>query len=339
MFSDRLLAAPVNGGFAMDGHWVWCGSAIRGDDGRYHLFASVWSQSLPFWPCWVTNSRIVRASADQPQGPYVFEETVLPARDPSFWDGRMTHNPSIHRASDGTYLLFYTGSTYDAPVPTAEDPGQWGDARAALARANQRVGLATAPSINGPWQRRDEAIIQPRPGKWDGLMSTNPAPCVLPDDSILLVYKSTANQTDLLRLGVSKAEHYNADFKRLSDESILNFDQTNDHVEDPYVWYDGNQFQLIMKDMEGGICGEQYGGIHACSPDGIHWRLADLPMAYSRTVKWDNGSTTRQAHFERPQLLIENGRPTYLFAATSDANSETDYLTITRTWTMVIPLA
>jgi hypothetical protein len=33
-FSERLLPAPVGGGFAMPGYWVWCGSAI-GDDGIY----------------------------------------------------------------------------------------------------------------------------------------------------------------------------------------------------------------------------------------------------------------------------------------------------------------
>ena len=26
----------------MDGYWVWDGSTIRGEDGRYHLFASRW---------------------------------------------------------------------------------------------------------------------------------------------------------------------------------------------------------------------------------------------------------------------------------------------------------
>ena len=31
-FRDRLLPAPMDGGFRMDGYWVWCGSVIKGDD-------------------------------------------------------------------------------------------------------------------------------------------------------------------------------------------------------------------------------------------------------------------------------------------------------------------
>jgi len=337
-FIDRLLPATVGGGFSRNDHWVWCGSVTRGDDGRYHMFASSWSKDVPFWPCWVTNSQIVRASADRPEGPYQFEEVVLPPRDQSCWDGCMTHNPTIHRAADGTFLLFYTGTRYDGPTPTPDDPGHWLDDRALEARANQRIGMATAPSVTGPWTRLDAPVIEPRPGKWDGLMSTNAAPCVLPDGRVLLIYKSTGHQKDLLRLGVAMAEQYDAPFRRLSDEPILTFDDTGDHVEDPYVWHDGDGFQLIMKDMNGGVCDERFGGIHARSRDGIKWHVADPPQAYSRTVRWADGSVTTQGHLERPQLLIEDGRPTHFFAATSNAAPDAHHEQITHCWNMVIPL-
>lgn len=53
-FKDRVLPAPVGGGFAMDGYWVWCGSVIkatgRGEDGKYHMFASRWPRGLSFTP-------------------------------------------------------------------------------------------------------------------------------------------------------------------------------------------------------------------------------------------------------------------------------------------------
>ena len=35
-FLDRLLPAPVDGGFRQDGYWVWCGTVVKGDDGLYH---------------------------------------------------------------------------------------------------------------------------------------------------------------------------------------------------------------------------------------------------------------------------------------------------------------
>jgi hypothetical protein len=60
-FSSRLLPAPADGGFRMDGYWVWCGSAVRGEDGRYHLFAARWPHAYPFFQGYLVASEIVRA--------------------------------------------------------------------------------------------------------------------------------------------------------------------------------------------------------------------------------------------------------------------------------------
>lgn len=341
-FKNRLLPAPVSGGFEMKDYWVWCGSVILGEDGNYHMFASRWSKKLPFTPHWATNSEIVRAVSNKPEGPYEFAEVVLPARGSAYWDGRMTHNPTIHRVDD-TYLLFYAGTTYEEEMPTPENNpipagGTLAHPTSAKARANQRIGLATAKSVFGPWQRSDMPILSPRPGKWDGLITTNPAPCVHPDGSVLLIYKSAAFQTDLLRMGVAKATHFEGTYERVCEEPIFRFDETGDHIEDGYVWWcqEKNHYEMLMKDMKGGICGEKHGGIHALSDDGVHWRIAEQPHAYSRKVVWDNGLETLQGNLERPQLLFRDGRPTHLFAATS--NGPDGFATATNAWNMVIPL-
>jgi hypothetical protein len=101
----------------MDGYWVWCGSAIRGDDGRYHLFASRWPKTVSCFH-WATHSEVVRASSDVPGGPYHFEEVVIAPRSAEYWDGMMAHNPTIH-FHDGKYLLIYTGTTYLGKRPQA----------------------------------------------------------------------------------------------------------------------------------------------------------------------------------------------------------------------------
>lgn len=341
-FYDKLLPAVKGGGFRLEDDWVWCGSVIRGEDGRYHLFGTRWSKKLPFTPHWVTNSEIVRAVSDRPEGPYVFAEVVLAARGSEYWDGRSMSNTTIHRAGD-TYLLFYTGTTYEEDKPTPDrNPippgGTLAHPVSAKARANQRIGLATAKSVYGPWTRRDEPILAPRPGKWDSLMTNNPAPCVHPDGSVLLVYKSVAFQTDALRMGVAKAEHYDGPYERLSDQPIFSFAETGGQIEDGYVWWsqEEQRYEIIMKDMTGSICGERAGGIHGYSKDGLTWFVSEQPLAYSRRVKWDDGTETVQGNLERPQLLIEDGRPTHLFAAT--CNSIEGFAKATDTWNMVIPL-
>ena len=67
-------------------------------------------------PNWLLNCEIVRASSDTPQGPYQFEEVVLGAHDPAFFDGRNQHNPSIKKWGD-TYYLYYFGATYNELYP------------------------------------------------------------------------------------------------------------------------------------------------------------------------------------------------------------------------------
>jgi len=59
-FIDRLLPAPRRGGFAQDDYWVWCGSAIRGEDDRFHIFAARWPRTLPFFAGYLTHSEVVR---------------------------------------------------------------------------------------------------------------------------------------------------------------------------------------------------------------------------------------------------------------------------------------
>jgi len=333
-FADKLLPAPLKGGFAMDGYWVWCGSAIRGEDGRYHLFASRWSHGVSFNPHWLTNSEIVRASADKPEGPYQFEEVVFSPRGEHFWDGRMTHNPTIHRWRDN-YLLFYIGTTYAGATPDAAHPMTNQSPMRLEARANQRIGVAVSKSVKGPWKRMEQPILQPRPGKWDALMTTNPAPCVHEDGSVLLVYKSAIDQKGLLTLGLARAPRFDGTYERVLDGPMFDFSATGDHVEDAFVWHGKSGYQLIMKDMKGGICGEAGGGIHAVSQDGIKWQVSKPAMAWSRNVKWSDGVVREQARFERPQLLIEGGKPTHLFCATGTSIGSGP---LERTWNMVIPL-
>ena len=262
-FIDRLLPAPVQGGFRMDDSWVWCGSCITGEDGRYHLFASRWPRQYPMHPGWLFHSEIVRAVADRPEGPYTFQEVVLPRRSHHLFDGRATHNPSIHKCGD-TYLLFYVGVTYNAEPPAAEGHPTNEDRYYRQVWHNKRIGLATAPSVLGPWTRRDLPILEPRPGKWDTTITSNPAPCVKPDGSVYLIYKSSAppaGRVGPFSLGMAHAPHWTAPFTRLQDAPLFGIGSDDRHVEDPFLWHDGEQFNIIMKDMTGSMCGEHHGGV------------------------------------------------------------------------------
>jgi len=258
-------------------------------------------------------------------------DVALPARGAAHWDGRMTHNPTIHRHGD-QYLLFYIGSTWSGPDLAPEDVAASGKPDESY--ANIKIGLATSPSLDGPWVRRDEPILLPRPGKWDSRIVTNPAPCVLGDGRILLLYRS--NTAEGLRIGAAVADGPGAPFERLSDDPVLRLSGGNS-VEDPFVWWTGTRLEALAKDMTGGLTGEVHAGVHLASDDGVSWAPCTPPKAYSRRVVWGDGSVTVQGSLERPQLLIEDGRPTHLFAATADGPG--GFRNAANTWNMVIPLA
>ncbi len=92
---------------------------------------------------------------------------------------------------------------------------------------------------------------------------------------------------------------------------------------------------MIVKDMTGEVCGEPEAGIHAFSRDGVDWEVQNPKKAYSRIVAWQDGTSSRCAKLERPQLLFANGQPTHWFAATMGADAQGKPVD---SWTMVIPL-
>jgi len=331
----------------MNDYWTWDGSVIRGEDGRYHMFASRWPKTYRMHPGWLFLSEIVRASADTMEGPYRFEEVVLAPRHHSFFDGRMTHNPSIRKYGD-TYLLFYLGVTYgpDLPADPAEMPREdihGTDAWCREVWLNQRIGLATSTSVFGPWKRADYPILEPRPGKWDSGMTTNPTPLIMPDGRIYLGYSSgdVAHGSALtpFRTGIAAAPSWNEPFERISDTPVFEFEHPDTFVEDPFLWHAEGSFHLITKDLSGHVTGDKGSGVYLYSPDAINWHLGDPPLAYTRELRWDDGFSDDLGNFERPQLLFdETGQMTHLLGATALSEEKGTLQNITDSWVTVVPL-
>ena len=145
IFSDCLLPAVKNGGFAMDDYFIWCSSVVKVDD-TYHMFASRWPARYGM-AGWTTYSECVRATSTNLCGPYTFQEVVLQKR-PGFWDKSRVHNVKIVKAG-GKFVIYYINT------------------------ANQ-TGYAVADAVTGPWQRSDKQVMD----------FSNPAPFVRPDLSI-----------------------------------------------------------------------------------------------------------------------------------------------------------
>lgn len=320
IFEGKLLPAPKDGGFHMAGHYVWCASVIEGEDGMFHMFASCWPEELGFGCNWLFNCKIAHAVSDKPEGPYEFSDYVFERRGRNYFDGMNQHNPSI-KYWNGKYYLYYFGSTYAREIPKHADDISELDF---LETWNcKRIGVAVADSPYGPWVRPEQPLLEPRDcSHWDCTITTNPSCAILPDGTTYMIYKSRSHVGAPLQLGVAKSDKPDGPFERLTEEPIFDFDNKDWHVEDPFIWYDEGVFHLLMKDDFknncGGITGELGAGVYAQSRDCIHWEIAHQPKAYSRTVQWNDGTSSVPCNLERPNLLMKGSKPTHLFLAAGD---------------------
>ena len=265
---------PKDAGFRQDAHFVWCGSPIKVDD-TYHLFASRWPVDTGFPAGYMAHSEIVRAAAGNPLGPYRYQETVLQERN-GYWDGNMTHNPTIHRV-DNRFLLYYNGNA---------EPG-----------GIRKVGYVFADSITGPWTRLDEPI----PLSDD---ANNPA--VLFDDkgSVLLAFRDRD-----LHMGIATAPAHDGAY------TVHGFDLFPDiKLEDMFLFRREDGVHMICEDNFAQISGHERWGVHLFSENGItNWRKAEPLIAYDHRILWEDGTSVTATRRERPQLLFDTaGRLTHL---------------------------
>ncbi len=310
-------AGQANIALQLDGYYVWDCSVIK-SGGKYHMFSSRWKKEYGFGWNWVFNSEIIHSVSDTPEGPYQFQNVVLPRRGRQYFDGMNTHNTCI-KEYNGKFYLYYMGTTYGGDIPT----GEHSYAYAEETWNRKRIGLAVADDINGEFVRRDQPLLEPRDcSYWDCTITTNPSVAIMPDGKTYMIYKSRSAIGKPLKLGIAVAEKPDGEFKRLSDQPILDFDDENMHIEDPFLWYDEKKkkFCLITKDdvKNGayGVTGEWGSGFYAESDDCKDFVIGDDPKVYSRTVEWADGSVTTQGNLERPCVLFdEDGTPTHIFCA------------------------
>lgn len=325
-FHSRLTPTNYENGFRLEGFWVWCGSTIKGDDGKYHMFASRWSNSTGFSPYWLTNSEIIHAISDSPEGPYKFLEVALPPRGAEFWDGQMTHNPAIRKSGD-TYLLYYTGTTYKGTRPSKENPVRETDALKLEAHQGERIGLATSKSPFGPWKRLDKPILDVVPNSWEQYLVSNAAPVVLKDGRVMLYYKGV-EKLRVHAIGLAIADKFDGEYRRVSDKPL----NMGIGAEDPFIWQENGVFKALMLDHE-----KRYSPdkeiFYAVSDDGLKWRVPLNSIAVSKKITFADGTTKKMNSTERPHVLIENGKPTHVFFATGETIDGKRY-----TWNMAIPL-
>lgn len=294
-FENGFYEVDPATGFRMDGYYVWCGSCIKGEDGRYYLFASRWPKETGFPQGYMIASEIVLASTDSLDSPFRFERVIFSARDGGFWDGRMAHNPQIHKI-DGGYLLFYIGCP-DGRMET------------------RRIGVAYSRSIRDGWIRPARPLCLPA-------NANNPAAIVEEDGSVLLAFRDGS-----LKVSVARCARYDGEYKVIAHDIF-----PKGPIEDMYLFKNAGRYEIIAEDNRGVYTGSLGAGVHFCSDDGVSWRPCEPMQLYTRRVTYKGGRVLELQRRERPQLFLD-GESVYLFT-TAKINGETR-ATGGDTWNMV----
>jgi hypothetical protein len=309
-FNAMLQPAPATAKFSDPVYNIWCGSAIKGDDGKYHMFYSRWPRKLGHY-AWVTHSEVAHAVSDSPFGPWKHRDVTLPPRGTNYWDGSCTHNPTVLRIGR-KYYLYYMGNYGDGVVRL---PLNWEH------RNHQRIGVAVADLPDGPWQRFDKPVldITSETNAPDALVVTNPSVTERPGGGVLMIYKAVGLKRALPFGGpvvhlAATAENPLGPFTKHPGE-VFGAKGVMFAAEDPFIWRGADRYWAVVKDNDGNFTKRGYSLALWESADGFDWKLAKHPLVATPEIKWADGRLEKQDRLERPQLIFENGDPIALLCA------------------------
>jgi hypothetical protein len=304
--SKWIRPVPAFSKFALDSFMVWCGSMVKGDDGRYYLYYSRWPRQAKH-EGWATHSEVAVAVADSPAGPYTHVKVVLPKREKKYWDADVTHNPTVHKFGK-RYYLYYMGNYGN---------GEWWDHR-----NHQRIGVAVASHPLGPWKRFDKPIIDTTTDSFDHMIASNPAIVKRADGKYEMIYKGVSKGKlpfgGKVSHGAAISDRPEGPFTKLPYR-IFTRDTVQFPAEDPYILYQAGKYWAIVKDMQGVFTGAGTSLALFQSPDGYDWQPAQHVLVSTTVIPWQSGP--RQVKkLERPQLWFDKGIPRLLFCAVYDGD-------------------
>lgn len=310
-----IQPVPTTAKFINDTSYIWCGTLVKSHiDQKYHLFYSRWSRKLGM-AAWATHSEVAHAVSESPFGPFQFRDVTLPVRGAQYWDGMVTHNPTVH-FYNGKYYLYYMGNYGDGKVTSPQL--NW------THRNHQRIGVAIADDPNGPWQRFDRPLLDVSPDStaYDAQLVTNPSVTQMPDGRFLMVYKAVAKKRPQPFGGpvvhlTAISDRPEGPFVK-QNKPIFTAENVDFPAEDPFVWNQDNCYYAIVKDMKGAFTKAGRSLVLFYSLDGLDWKLAKHPLVSTLNIKWEDGTVQKLEALERPQLYFENGVPVALLCAVNE---------------------
>jgi hypothetical protein len=298
----------------------------------WHMLASEFENHCDI-SRWSPNSAIVHAvSSVGPEGPYVRKAVAVPA---------FAHNPKVVQAPDGTWLMYTIGvplpksQLYNCSGKQQQQPLPNRDSRPGTRRPGRNpsnresnITLYTASSLDGPWVSHGVVLGADSYASWDEDTS-NPAPWVLPNGTLLLVYRGcvviacppgSICGCDREHLGIASAPHWRGAYTRLStDGPIL----PSAAAEDPSLWIDERgHFHLLMHYIPEAQLVARHAFARAYTGP---WQMHTDSIPYTTTVAFTDGTELTYHKRERPQLVWSGGAPSHLITGVVQPGDQHGY--------------
>ena len=290
---DAFSFAPLQpgAGYQPPGASSWGGSVLRGDDGRYHMWAAEMTEHTGI-KAWVTNSQVVHAVAQAP-APHRFERrgTVWPV---------FAHEPTVARAPTGEYVMFFTTNFNATPGSQCNPPCTCGrNGTSCLSCPNdQQCGCAALPHGCSPLSTRVSHASGPD-GPWSPPVLV-PAPTA-GDTNLACIIRANHSLVCLGRPGLG-ALHAD-DWRDVAGYAWHRTAGDPIRGEDPMVWRDAAA-DVLHAVTHGGGWGQPY-GFHYWSTDGGWSWFGTQNKAYSNVVQLAGGGTKILSRRERPHVVLD----------------------------------
>lgn len=292
-----------------EGYRVWCNSVIRWTDGSYHAYYARWPVETGH-NGWLTHCEIAHGISNKPEGPFVYQSTVIASRNPGHWDVMNAHNPYAIVAEGKICVYYITNRVADIADPETGDVPR-GTPREVLRNA-QVTGVAIADNPYGPFSRSREPVVVPHGGFKN--IAVNPA-VIYRDGRYLMIIKGDDVKHERVHrsqfVGVSTRPEGPFTFR---DSPVYDRRQT----EDACIWFDEatGLYNVVVHVMGGHLN-------RLVSRDGLSWQPADPFLFMKKEFVMTDGSIWKPDRVERPFMLLdERGRPEMFYVGIRENDKE-----------------
>jgi hypothetical protein len=292
-------------------NFYWDGKVLKGEDGKYHLYASRWAYSNGFGPPVGANgtgwqsSIAMQAISDDIVGPYVLQG-----------DCYTRNQEGNNKGHNTTALVTPTGA-----APFTLSVGE--------IVAGQ---MFDASSANGPWTLLGLTKTNSNGHSGCGTLSSNFTFTVGPDNRFWATSRAGCIMRSDQVLGTYIVE---------TDSVLPNLENnTNNNAEDEVIWYSGGYYHIVYNYWH------VQRAYHLMSKDGVtNWTSTGLAYQGTQTpsnassswLRYTDGTVNQWHNMERVGVYQENGHVTHFTFAVTDVDKNTSAVNTGGSKILVLP--